>query len=101
MRYKQADTTAAVTTDSGECSNTNPDICRLCNSGCKLYDDGQPGDVEEVAAPIETGQPCEPQPVEREQPAAPDGLAAFLVSVGFPPDWRPRPDQFGNGQFLF
>ena len=90
-----------ATTDGGECSNTNPDVCRLCNSACKLYDDGQPGDVEEVAAPIETGQPCEPQPVEREQPAAPDELAAFLVSVGFPPDWRPRPDQFGNGQFLF
>lgn len=95
------DTPAAITTDGGECSNTNPDVCRLCNSPCKLYDDEQPGDVEAVAAPIETGQPCEPQPVEREQPAAPDELAAFLVSVGFPPDWRPRPDQFGNGQFLF
>lgn len=95
------DTPAAVTTDGGECSNTNPDVCRLCNSACKLYDDGQPGDVEEVAAPIETGQPCEPQPVEAGQAAAPDELAAFLVSVGFPPDWRPHPDQFGNGQFLF
>lgn len=90
-----------ATTDGGECSNTNPDVCRLCNSACKLYDDEQPGEVEELAAPIETGQPCEPQPVEREQRAAPDELAAFLVSVGFPPDWRPHPDQFGNGQFLF
>ena len=95
------DTPAAVTTDGGECSNTNPDVRRLCNSACKLYDDGQPGDVEEVAAPIGTGQPCEPQPVEAGQAAAPDELAAFLVSVGFPPDWRPHPDQFGNGQFLF
>ena len=83
-----------ATTDGGECSNTNPDVCRLCNSPCKLYDE-QPGDVEAVTVA------AEPQPVEREQPAAPDSLAAFLVSVGFPPDWRPRPDQFGNGQFLF
>lgn len=95
------DTPAAVTTDGGECSNTNPDVCRLCNSACKLYDE-QPGDVEAVtvAAPIDSGQPCEPQPMT-EQAAPPDELAAFLVSVGFPPDWRPRPDQFGNGQFLF
>ena len=84
-----------ATTDGGECSNTNPDVCRLCNSPCKLYDDEQPGDVEAVTVA------AEPQPVEREQPAAPDSLAAFLVSVGFPPDWRPTPDIFGNGQFLF
>lgn len=83
-----------ATTDGGECSNTNPDVCRLCNSPCKLYDE-PPGDVEAVTVA------AEPQPVEREQPAAPDSLAAFLVSVGFPPDWRPTPDIFGNGQFLF
>lgn len=83
-----------TTTDSGKCSNANPDICRLCNSPCKLYDE-PPGDVEAVTVA------AEPQPVEREQPAAPDSLAAFLVSVGFPPDWRPTPDIFGNGQFLF
>ena len=88
-------------TDSGECSNATPDICRLCNSPCKLYD-MQPGDVEAVtvAAPFDSGQAAEPQPMT-EQAAPPDGLAVFLVSVGFPPDWRPKPDQFGNGQFLF